>query len=62
MGYTEKWTGGTKIQVVLELQLNRALPYVVEGNLIQGFTGSAASVTIGVELGLPDVKQITHGI
>lgn len=34
----------------------------VEGNLIQGFTGSAASGTITEELGLPDVKQITHGI
>lgn len=35
----------------------------VEGNPIQGFTGSAAaSVTIGVELGLPAVKQIKHGI
>lgn len=35
---------------------------LVGGNPIQGFTGSAASVTIRVELGLPDVKQISHGI
>lgn len=34
----------------------------VEGNLIQGFISSAASVTIKVELGLPDMKQIPDGI
>jgi len=34
----------------------------VEGNPIQGCTGSAPNVTIRVELGLPDVKQIIHGI
>lgn len=35
---------------------------LIEGNLIQGFTGSTASVTIRVELELPDVKQISRGI
>lgn len=35
---------------------------LVGGNTIQGFTGSAASVPIGVELRLPDIKQISRGI